>query len=514
MREAIDLLECAIQEHWAISIIGDYDVDGITSTTLLVRLLRHFGLSPEYFIPRRFTEGYGMSTEIVDRMLRQSTPQLVLALDCGTNALTQIQNLRARGIAVLIVDHHQSNDVLPEDCVLINPHVFDIQTNPPWRYLCTAGLIFKLIHALLKDLRIQKEPRALDFSLQKELDLVAMGTIADLVPLVGENRILAHFGLQHFAQPRRPGLDALCRITQIPPEQAVTPENIAFKLGPRINASGRLADAVVPVNMLLSEDIQEASALAQNLDEMNAERQKIERLIIAEAEAIFPKTEHLPGIFFSNPAWHSGIVGIVCGKFARDYRRPCVVLGEERGLAKGSGRSVAGYDLVEILSPCAHLLESWGGHPMAVGISLQPEKVPFFQEAFQASVLVCRQKLHSDHDDLLLSGTIQVDEIDEHLLSDLEKLQPYGQDNPEPIFLLARTILEKEAEIFGKNKQHLRFSIPHKTHAPLLCIYWNGARHIPPIHQALDLAIQVSWEYWQGRRSVSIQLIDWKLSSP
>jgi single-stranded-DNA-specific exonuclease len=227
---------------------------------------------------------------------------------------------------------------------------------------------------------------------------------------------------------------------------------------------------------------------------------------------MFKKIEHLPGIFFSNPAWHSGIVGIVCGKFARDYRRPCVVLGEERGLAKGSGRSVSGYDLVEILASCAHLLESWGGHPMAVGISLKPENVPLFQKAFQASVLAYRQKLCQDNDNLWISKNILIDEIDEHFLSDLEKLQPYGQDNPEPIFALTHTILTEEAEVFGKNKQHLRFFIHHQSQAPLLCIYWNGIHHIPPVHRAIDLAIKVSWEYWQCRRSTRVQLVDWRLS--
>jgi single-stranded-DNA-specific exonuclease len=228
---------------------------------------------------------------------------------------------------------------------------------------------------------------------------------------------------------------------------------------------------------------------------------------------MFKKIEHLPGIFFSNPAWHSGIVGIVCGKFARDYRRPCVVLGEERGLAKGSGRSVSGYDLVEILASCAHLLESWGGHPMAVGISLKPENVPLLQKAFQASVLAYRQKLCQDNDDLWISKNILIDEIDEHFLSDLEKLQPYGQDNPEPIFALTHTVLQEEAEVFGKNKQHLRFFIHHQSQAPLLCIYWNGIHHIPPAHRPIDLAIKVSWEYWQCRRSTRVQLVDWRLSS-
>jgi single-stranded-DNA-specific exonuclease len=514
MYEAIELLEKAVHEQWAVSIIGDYDVDGITSTTLLVRLLRYFGLQPQYFIPRRFTEGYGMSSEIVDRMLQHSSPRLVIALDCGTNAVTQIQKLRTLGIQVLIIDHHQSNNDLPKDCVLINPHVFDTEQNPPWRYLCTAGLMFKFIHAFLKHFRKKEDPRAFNFHLRQELDLVAMGTIADLVSLAGENRILTYFGLRNFSQTRRTGIDALCRITQRPAEQPLLPEDISFRLGPRINASGRLADAIVPVQMLLSEDRQEASILAQSLDEMNTERQKIERLIIAEAEEKFKTMEHLPGIFFFNPAWHSGIVGIVCGKFARDYQRPCVVLGEERGWAKGSGRSVAGYDLVNILTPCAHLLESWGGHPMAVGISLKLENVPLFQKTFQEAVLTCQQSLDENSRELLISKTISLNEIDKHFLTDLEKLQPYGQDNSEPIFALNQITLTEEIETFGKDKKHIRLFITDGINSSFSCIYWNGIRHIPPIHCPLDLAIKVSWEYWQCRRSIRIELIDWKHSSP
>jgi len=514
MREAVALLERAVDGRWRIGIIGDYDVDGITSTTLLVRLLRHFGLDPQYFIPRRFTEGYGMSPEIVERLLRDSSPQLVMALDCGTNAVEPVRQLRARGIEVLILDHHQSNDTLPQDCVLVNPHLFDADTRPPWCSLCTAGLIFKLVHAFLKHRRPQQDARALSFPIRQELDLVALGTIADLVPLLGENRILAHFGLRDFAQKRRPGLDALCRIAQLPEGQAVQPEDVAFRLGPRINASGRLADAVVPVRMLLSEEVSEALELARSLDGMNTERQRIERSIIAEAEEIFRQTEDLPGIFFFNPGWHSGIVGIVCGKFARDYRKPCVVLGEERGLAKGSGRSVAGYDLVEILTPCAHLLESWGGHPMAVGISLRPENVPLFQKAFLDSVRNFGLKSGGGGDPLWIAQTLTLDEIDEHLLAELEKLQPYGQDHPEPIFALTRVCLEKAAEPFGKDKKHLRLSLPREAQPPLSCTYWNGTRRIPPARRPLDLALRIFGEYRQHRRCPRAELVDWRLAGP
>ncbi|MDR0728436.1 MAG: single-stranded-DNA-specific exonuclease RecJ [Puniceicoccales bacterium] len=512
LREAVQLLERAVQERWALSIIGDYDVDGITSVTLLVRLLRHFGLEPQYFIPRRFTEGYGMSDEIVERLRRQSSPRLVMALDCGTNAVEQVRRLRADGIEVLILDHHQSNDALPADCVLVNPHIFDVAAHPPWLSLCSAGLVFKLIHGFLKHRRAQEDPRALSYPIRQELDLVAMGTIADLVPLVGENRILAHCGLGDFARQRRPGLEALCRVAQMPEAQAAAPEDIAFKLGPRINASGRLADAVLPVQMLLAENFEEARPLAQTLDEMNAERQRIERGILAEAEELFRQSEELPGIFFSNPGWHSGIVGIVCGKFARDHRRPCVVLGEERGLAKGSGRSVAGYDLVEILSPCASLLESWGGHPLAVGISLKPENVPLFQKAFQESVRAFRQKLSGAGDELLIAQTLSLEDIDGPFLADLENLRPFGQDNPEPVFALKGVHLDRAAEPFGKNRKHLRLLLKREAQAPLPCLYWNGTRRIPPAKRPLDLAIRLFWESWQGHRSIRSELLDWKLS--
>lgn len=513
LREAVDLLECAIREHWPISIIGDYDVDGVTSVTLLVRLLRHCGLEPQYFIPRRFTEGYGMSDEIIERLRQKSSPRLLIALDCGTNAVEQVRCLRADGIDVLILDHHQSNDALPADCILVNPHIFDAAAHPSWLSLCSAGLVFKLIHGFFKHLRAQKDPCALSYSIRQELDLVAMGTIADLVPLLGENRILAHYGLNEFACKRRPGIEALCRVAQIPESQSAAPEDISFKLGPRINASGRLADAVIPVQMLLAENSEEARLLAQSLDEMNAERQRIERAILAEAEELFRQSEELPGIFFSNPAWHSGIVGIVCGKFARNYRRPCIVLGEERGLAKGSGRSVAGYNLIEILSPCASLLESWGGHPLAVGISLKPENVPLFQKAFQESVRTFRQKFSREGDELLITQTLSLDDIDGPFLVDLENLRPFGQDNPEPIFALKQVFLDRAAEPFGKNKKHLRLLLKREAQDPFPCLYWNGARRIPPAKRSLDLAIRLLRESWQGRRSVRSELLDWKLSS-
>ncbi|MEC9227693.1 MAG: DHH family phosphoesterase, partial [Verrucomicrobiota bacterium] len=339
---------------------GDYDVDGVTSTVQLVSLLRKLELEPRYGVPLRLEEGYGLSKQAIDRVFAGNIPKLFIALDCGTNAHEAIHYLREQEVDVIIVDHHQSKTQPPNNCVFINPHVNDA-ASAPWRELCTAGLVFKLLHGILKSRRAANDPRVDNIQLKDYLDLVAIGTIADLVPLHKENRILSWYGLHHLRGNVRNGVRALAEVSGISTGQEMVSSDISFKMAPRINASGRLADASLPIELLLDEDYQACCTRAEQLDTINRERQAIERTIAQEAEErAMREFNHEPGVVLYGAGWHPGVVGIVASRVSRRFNKPCVILGAEGDLAKGSGRSVEGVNLIEVFKGCSDLLGHWG----------------------------------------------------------------------------------------------------------------------------------------------------------
>jgi len=325
---AIDGLE-------SIFVVGDYDVDGVTAVTLLVSFLRRFGLRPRYFVPKRKEEGYGLSPAIVARALESGTPKLFFALDCGTNAVEPVASLRSRGIDVVVIDHHRSKTPAPPDAILVNPNSAFFPA-PDYSPMCTAGLVFKVLHGVLKILRERHDARSFDIVLREYLDLVALGTITDISPLVGENRTMVWFGLRQIKNTKRRGLRALVSASKIADTADILPVDVSHRIGPRINASGRLADASIPVEMLLCDNEARCVELASGLSEMNRDRQEIERGIFEEALAqVAPEADSRHALLACGN-WHPGVVGIVAGKLSRHFNRPCIVLGIEGDLAKGS----------------------------------------------------------------------------------------------------------------------------------------------------------------------------------
>ncbi|HEY4988983.1 MAG TPA: single-stranded-DNA-specific exonuclease RecJ, partial [Opitutaceae bacterium] len=494
-----------------IIVLGDYDVDGVSSTALLVLVLRRFGLDPSFVVPRRSEDGYGLSRSAIDRALEAGKPGLFIALDCGTNSHEEVAYLMGEGIDVLVVDHHRSRDQTLQRGILVNPH---IQGNggepaqPAWQHLCTVGLVFKLMHGLLKQLRSENHPVAARIKLRDHLDLVAMGTIADLVPLLGENRILARNGLKILQDTARPGLRALMDVSGISSTQMIQPVDISYRLGPRINASGRLADAALSVELLLSDDPVFARETAQQLDVFNRERQDIERKITEDAEKMI---EELyigdAGIVLFSEAWHPGVVGIVAGRVTRRYNRPCIVLGNEGDMAKGSGRSVDGVNLVDILGRCPEGLTSWGGHPMAVGISLPKVELEGFRSRFAGAV---RDHVGAEIAELrlTLSAWLSPDQINEGLMDELEALHPYGQANPEPVFGLRGVVLRRRPEIF--KIRHFRFWIEDSRGRLLNGVAWKMADRVPPVGVPLDLAVELNWNFFNDRKLLQLELVDWR----
>lgn len=510
LRAAVTRIEQAVAAKESVVVFGDYDVDGVTSTVQLVSLLRQLELDPRYCVPRRLEEGYGLSEEAIDRVFDGDAPDLFIALDCGTNAHDAIAYIRKQGVDVIIVDHHQTKTEAPADCIFINPHVNDAAT-AAWRHLCTAGLVFKLLHGILKSRREAHDPRVASIQLKDYLDLVAMGTIADLVPLHGENRILSWFGLHHLRANGRTGVRALAEVSGIDAAQEIVSADISFKMAPRINASGRLADASLPIELLLDDDYQACRERAKQLDTMNRERQLIERAIVQEAEARAERDfADAPGVVLYGADWHPGVVGIVASRVSRRFNKPCVILGAEGELAKGSGRSVHNVNLVEILQRCADLLGHWGGHPMAVGVSLQAEEVEAFTQRFVESLAA----LHPNglpEPSLRLSAWLELEQVSETLLEQLDRLRPFGQGNSEPVFGLRGVVLQDSPQAFGENNFRLRLPAPAGDGRGLSGVAWRLGE-APLAGQPIDLAVRLSWNFWRNQRSPQITVVDWRPS--
>ena len=509
LEAAVDRLLRALRARERVVVLGDYDVDGVCSTTILVSLLRRLGLNPRYVVPRRLEEGYGLTRTSIDRALEEGKPDLFIALDCGTNSTEEVAYLRSLGIEVIIVDHHRSTEPPAAGALLINPHVHPQPGDEAWRFLCTVGLVFKLAHGLLKKLRAENNPVALSIVLKDYLDLVAMGTIADLVTLTGENRVFARHGLRVLAETRRPGLQALMGVSGLKLEQGIAPTDISFRLGPRINASGRLADAALSVDLLLSEDRQFCDATARRLDDLNRERQDIERLITERAERYVE--EHFSaasGLVLFDEAWHPGVVGIVAGRISRKYNRPTIVLGNEGELAKGSGRGLTGFNLVEILGACSGCLESWGGHPMAVGVSLKKPRLEEFRAQFDDVIRRGRDSGAAEPG-VELSGWLDATQLTEQLMEQLEQLQPFGMGHPEPVFGVRGLRLRNRPDVF--KEQHFRFAGEDSSGRRISGVAWKQADRLPPVGAPLELAIQLNWNHYNGRRMLQMELLDWRI---
>jgi single-stranded-DNA-specific exonuclease len=511
MLQAVERICEALKKKETILLVGDYDVDGITSTVIIKKNLTKLGSSPFHVIPKRKTEGYGLSEKVLERGLKMGEVDLVIALDCGTNSSNEAKYLEERGIDLIVVDHHQSKEKLPSNAILVNPHLSK-DHGEPWRFLCTAGLAFKLIHGMLKKLRQDGDKVALELSPKESIGLSGLGTIADLVPLKNENRILANFGLKYLSQQSGIGVQALLKEAKVE-NTSLVGEDVAFKIAPRINACGRLDDPDLAISLLLETDPNNCRALAKKMNEYNEERKSIESNLSEEA------LNQAKNLFSEKPAvvacgegdaWNPGVVGIVAGKLAHSLCKPCIVLARSESEYKGSGRGVAGVNLMNILNQCKELLTHWGGHPAAVGLSLNEENLEKFKKSFVECVEVeTNGKLPEPS--LKIAATIKESEIQDSLLDDLNKLAPFGQENPEPVLALKNVLLAHEPKKVGSGN-HFQFSVFNGVRN-ISGIAWNMSENMPSSSTPLDLAFKLRWNHWNGRKTPQMVLEDWKLSA-
>lgn len=500
MAAAVERILHAIARHERIVLFGDYDVDGVTSLALLSEMLCAYHSSPELFLPLRMEEGYGLSPESVDRCCEKFHPQLLIAVDCGTSSLAEIAELKRRGVDVIVIDHHEPKSALPDCIAVVNPKV---EPGCAFQYLCSVGVVFKLCHALLKRRPVP------DFDLKAHLDLVALGTVADIVPLQDENRILVRRGAVEIARSKRPGLRKLMEVAAVRPP--IMAEDIAFRLGPRLNAAGRLATAEKALQLLLTRNETEAAELAALLDEQNRERQSVEKRICSEAEEELGKSpESTAGIVLGARDWHPGVLGIVASRLARKYHRPTVVVGfDSTGVGKGSGRSIEGFSLVEALGRCEKWLEKFGGHEMAAGLTVREENFPAFADAFRKvtdellSAENLQPRLHLDHE-------LSFSDLNDELLRWHEVLQPFGTGNRQPLFF-ARGVEPAIAPQVLKEK-HLVLRLRQKNHFRR-AIFFDGASSPLP-SSPWDMAFRVNADEYEGETRLQIQVEALRESAP
>jgi single-stranded-DNA-specific exonuclease len=518
MDRAVERLWRSRQNNEPLVIFGDYDVDGVTATALLLEILRPLGWTVDYYLPNRLEEGYGLSQEAIDKCLRQHPVTLLLAVDCGSTAVSSITELTQRGVDVIVLDHHQVSDPPPPATALVNPQLLSpvpidgLAHSPPGsadgRELCSAGLAFKLAHALLKSARQAGLPGAQQVDLRPLLDLATLGTIADLVPLTGENRILVSAGLPRLSRSQRPGLVALKQVAQSPASLEV--HDVAFQLAPRLNASGRLETAQASLNLLLSQDLTQASALAHTLNACNRERQTIERNITQQLLSSLrtrfnPDTDWV--IVEGDRQWHIGVVGIVAARVVQQFYRPTLVVGGEADEWRGSGRSIAGFNLADALRQCSDLLVRHGGHAMAAGLTVKPENLEPLRARLNG---LARQSLSTAvlQPPLRLDAQVALCDLSMDSLLALARLDPVGQGNP-PVQLCTRQLAhQRPLQRIGTEKQHVKMWVTDQT-GTLEAVWWGAGNLSLPVG-CFDLAFVPQIHEYNGRRSVQLKVLDWR----
>jgi single-stranded-DNA-specific exonuclease len=513
MAIAVERLFQAHAKKEPLVIFGDYDVDGVTSSALLLEVLGTLGWTGHSYLPHRMDEGYGLSNEAAENCLKKFPVSLLLAVDCGSTSVESISALKQRGVDVIVLDHHQISSPAPAAFALVNPQRQSDSTNGNGNHrtfteLCSVGLAFKLAHAIVKRGRETNLPGAADYDLRPLLDLVALGTIADVVPLTGENRILVATGLERLNSTRRPGLTALKRVAQSPVR--VGTHEVGFQLAPRLNAAGRLETAEAALHLLMARDMATAMPLAQQLDAQNRERQKIERGIAEEAIASVrakfkPEDDYV--IVEGQTPWHIGVVGIVASRVLQQFYRPTIIVGGEGAQWRGSGRSIVGFDLAAALRECTDLLIRHGGHAMAAGISIASANLDSFRSRLND---VARRMLKAEElqPPLKLDAEVGLDEITLDSLAILDRMKPVGQGNP-PVQFIARNLAhQRPLERLGANKQHVKMWLTDggTTHQAL---WWGAGQESLPVGK-FDLAFAPKAELYNGRRSVQLKVLDWR----
>ncbi|MEQ8822706.1 MAG: single-stranded-DNA-specific exonuclease RecJ [Sumerlaeia bacterium] len=510
MDRAVERILSAIQKGEKICVFGDYDVDGVTSTALMVLTLRFLGADPAFFIPHRVEDGYGFGVNHAEDLARDGV-QLLITVDCGIGAIAPVTRANELGMDVVVTDHHLVGEELPPARAVLNPNRPDAPY--PGGMLCGAGTAYKLAHGLLKSSGRPPEdckPFLLDL-----LDLVALGTIADMVPLENENRVFAAHGLKALHRTQRPGLRALMHVTNCQGDRLCS-EDVGFRLGPRINAAGRTDHAATALELLLTGDEKRASEIAVHLDELNNVRRAEERAILKSAmEQADAQMESKLDNFLvvSGADYHIGVVGIVASRLVEQFHRPAVVLREDPDGARGSARSIPGYDVHATLSHCGAHLIKFGGHAAAAGLEVAPRNLDAFREAANEHA----RAIFEERDlspEIAVDAELAPDDMCWDFYNDVQRLQPYGQDNPSPVFLLRGVSCPSPPTVVGQTQKHLKMRVRSGNHT-WGAIGFNLA-HLRDIADSssrpFDIVFRPQENTFRGTTNLEMEVVDLKPS--
>jgi single-stranded-DNA-specific exonuclease len=476
----------SLREGKPITVYGDFDVDGVCATSVLVATLRELGAECDWLIPDRLVDGYGLSIANLKRLAERGT-ELLVTVDCGITALEEVEIAKGLGIQTIVTDHHQPAEELP-DCMILHPALSDY----PFAELCGTAVAWKLSCAL-------REAAGSRGSEEDDLDLVALATVADVVPLVGENRSLVRRGLKEMRRARRPGLRALLAAAGCEPSR-LDEGDIAFRLGPRINAAGRLYRADAGVELMLTKDDARATHIAAELDRANSERRDAEREVDAAAEAarraLSVELRDAPGLVLAGPGWHPGVIGIVASRLAERHRRPVVIVSlDDEGGGRGSARSIPGFDLLAGLQACSEFLQRFGGHRAAAGLELRAEDLAPFREAFAAhatEVLGVEDLGRTERIDAMVGGaSLGID-----LAEELGRLAPFGMGNP-AVRLLVPSATVSDVRTMGEGAKHSRFSLHSGSHLALGVAFGRSSLGVGEDEQ-VDAAVRLEVNHWNG----------------
>lgn len=517
LRQAADRLWSAVQAGRKICIYGDYDVDGVTGTSILLTALRAVGAAVDFYVPHRLLEGYGINNEAL-RQIASTGAKVIVTVDCGIASIEEAEEAKRLGLELIVTDHHEMKETLPDAAVLVHPRLPG--TTYPFGGLCGAGVAFKLAWALaMRKCGGEKVDERLREVLLDGVVFAALGVVADVVPLQDENRILVRYGLNRLRTKPPLGVQAICETAGIALGGDVRASDIGFRIAPRINAVGRLGEAMIAVDLLTTDRRERAVDLARRLEYLNEQRQKLERDTVVKARELIERErrDNDPALVLASPEWHGGVVGIVAGRLAEQYGRPALMItlpkphddGEQARFATGSGRSGGTVALHEALKECSDLLVGHGGHAAAAGFRLLPQNVDAFRERF-CECVSRHFPTGTPAPELVLDDEASLSSLTVGLLKELDKLEPYGAENRRPLFLASNLRVQGEPKRVGQGERHLSFRVGQGPFT-LKAIAWGMAERIPELTSAggaCCLVFTPRRNEWQGRVSVDLEVTD------
>jgi single-stranded-DNA-specific exonuclease len=504
MEKAVQRIHAALIRKEKILIFGDYDVDGITATVLLYEFLSAAGADVTYYVPHRITEGYGLRENHIHEYIEPNRYDLVITVDCGSSSHDAIAAAGKARIDVIVTDHHQVQEILPDAVAVINPKRRDCEAG--LSSLAGVGVVYMLLIALRKHLRESGYwDRIPEPNLKSACDLVALGTVADIVPLLSENRVFTQLGIEVLNSGQRPGIQALLETAGV--NGPITgDEEISFRLGPRLNAAGRMGHANTAIELLTTRDSERAFQLAGSLNQLNEVRRSTEQEILNEilAELLtYPNLNRKPAFVLSNPNWHEGVLGIVAAKLVERYYRPVIIISTRNGIGKGSARSIPGFNLYEGLLKAQDCLMAFGGHAAAAGLSIKKENIARFSSLFDQIVKEITP-LEAFIPEIIVDQEISFDQISPKLTDEIERLRPFGSGNPEPLFM-AREVHVSFSQVMGNKHRRMRLTqSSSKASEPLHAIQFNVPTPLLAVDSFEKIAFRLRWNRWNGKKTMQL----------